>query len=151
MMNFASDFLRDLDARGFLYQCTAPEALDELCCGSEKLTFYIGFDPTAKSLHVGHLLWIKLVEKLQSSGHSPIILCGGATSKIGDPTWKDNQRVMLSDETISENTASILGKLSQLIQFEDQWRSSSLGMLRLTDCRGHKVQLFLIVEFPGVY
>jgi tyrosyl-tRNA synthetase len=118
-VDFSNEFLQDLKARGFLYQCTDFEALDELCCRGGKLTFYVGFDPTAKSLHVGHLLWIKLVEKLQNLGHNPIIICGGATSKIGDPTWKDKQRVMMNDETISENTTSILGKLRQLINFEN--------------------------------
>ncbi|MDR2598407.1 MAG: tyrosine--tRNA ligase, partial [Holosporales bacterium] len=118
-MDFSSEFLKDLSDRGFLYQCTDFEALDKLCCSGEKLTFYVGFDPTAKSLHVGHLLWIKLVEKLQSFGHNPIIICGGATSRIGDPTWKDKQRVMMNDEMIAENTASILEKLRQLIEFEN--------------------------------
>ncbi|MDR1034424.1 MAG: tyrosine--tRNA ligase, partial [Holosporales bacterium] len=95
-----------------------PKALDKFFCSGEKLVFYVGFDPTAKSLHVGHLLWIKLVEKLQRAGHKPIIICGGATGKIGDPTWKSKQRVMINEKIISENTELILEKLGQLINFK---------------------------------
>ncbi|MDR1476061.1 MAG: tyrosine--tRNA ligase [Holosporales bacterium] len=118
-MSFASQFLQDLDKRGFLYQCTDFDELDKAVCGSERFAFYVGFDPTAKSLHVGHLLWIKLVDKLQKFGLNPIVICGGATSKIGDPTWKDKQRVALGDDVVVANTKSILEKLNQLIRFEN--------------------------------
>ncbi|MDR1234356.1 MAG: tyrosine--tRNA ligase [Holosporales bacterium] len=118
-MKFSSQLLNDLNDRGFLYQFTDVEAMDKLFCSGEQIVLYIGFDSTAKSLHVGHLLWIKLVNKLQSAGHKPIVLCGGATSKIGDPTWKDKQRVALNEALILENTESIMGKLRQLINFDE--------------------------------
>jgi tyrosyl-tRNA synthetase len=125
-MTFSCDFLNELNKRGFLYQCTDFETLDKACYDGEKFAFYIGFDPTAKSLHVGHLLWIKLVEKLQHVGLKPIVICGGATSKIGDPTWKDKQRVPLDDETIASNSTSILSKLEQLIDFKNHDNSAIL-------------------------
>ena len=116
--NFSNLLLRDLYERGFLYQFTDQKGIDDLFNAKENVTFYVGFDGTAKSLHVGHLLWIVLVNKLQKGGHTPIILAGGGTSKIGDPTWKDTQRAMLGYESILENIDSIMRKLKQLIKFE---------------------------------
>lgn len=116
---FSSPILNDLDRRGFIYQITDPKALDELFCGSEEIVLYVGFDPTAKSLHVGHLLWIRLINKLQSLGIKPIIIAGGATSKIGDPTWKDKERVMLDYVTVINNMNSIIAKLKRLIKFDN--------------------------------
>ncbi|MDR0640135.1 MAG: tyrosine--tRNA ligase [Holosporales bacterium] len=117
-MKFDSQLLNSLHERGFLYQFTDAEAMDRLFCNGEQISFYIGFDPTAKGLHIGHLLWIKLVDKLQRAGLRPIILCGGATGKIGDPTWKDKQRVMLHENSVIENAESIMQKLRQLISFD---------------------------------
>jgi tyrosyl-tRNA synthetase len=85
----------------------------------KEIVLYVGFDPTAKSLHIGHLLWIRLVKKLQLAGAKPIVIVGGATSKIGDPTWKDVERAMLDYSTILENIESITGKLRKLIKFDD--------------------------------
>lgn len=116
---FLSPILNDLDRRGFIYQVTDLKALDNLFCGNEEIVFYIGFDPTAKSLHVGHLLWIKLVNKLQNLGIKPIIIAGGATSKIGDPTWKDKERVMLDYTTIIDNMNAIIEKLKKMIKFDN--------------------------------
>ena len=118
-IKFSSSVLNDLNNRGFLYQFTDAKALDELFSSKKEIVFYVGFDPTAKSLHVGHLLWIKLVNKLQNAGCKPIVIVGGATSKIGDPTWKDTQRVMLDYETVLENIKLITGKLDTLIKFEN--------------------------------
>ncbi len=109
-----SSFLQELDSRGFLYQCTNIEALDTIFNNNENVTFYLGYDPTAKSLHVGHLLWIRLVKKLHDAGHKSIILIGGATGKIGDPTWKETQRKMLDYNTILDNIASINNKLMSI-------------------------------------
>ncbi|MDR1488404.1 MAG: tyrosine--tRNA ligase [Holosporales bacterium] len=117
--NFNNKILRDLYDRGFLYQFTNVEAIDQLFSSGAPFTFYIGFDATAKSLHVGHLLWIMLVNKLQKFGAKPIVLVGGATSKIGDPTWKSKERSMLSDSSIQENIDSIMVKLSQFIDFNN--------------------------------
>ena len=116
---FSSPILNDLDRRGFIYQITDPKALDDLFCENEKIVFYVGFDPTAKSLHIGHLLWIRLINKLQKLGIKPIIIAGGATSKIGDPTWKDKERVMLDYVTVLDNMNSIIAKLKKLIKFEN--------------------------------
>jgi tyrosyl-tRNA synthetase len=117
-MRFSSPILNDLERRGFLYQITDPQALDEIFCCGEEVVFYIGFDPTAKSLHVGHLLWIRLIRKLQAAGAHPIVLVGGATSKIGDPTWKDKERVMLDYATVVENVRTITEKLRRLVKFD---------------------------------
>lgn len=117
--SFSSPILKDLNERGFIYQVTDPEALDRLFLSDEQITFYVGFDPTANSLHVGHLLWIRLIQKLQKLGIRAIIICGGATSKIGDPTWKDKERVMLDYATVLENIKFITAKLRTLVSFED--------------------------------
>ncbi|MDR0630478.1 MAG: tyrosine--tRNA ligase, partial [Holosporales bacterium] len=136
-MTFSSSILNDLDKRGFIYQSTDPQELDRLFNNNEKIVFYIGFDPTGKSLHIGHLLWIKIVSKLQKSGLEPIVIAGGATSKIGDPTWKDSERVMLNSETILENMKSIFKKLNTLTQAEilnnDDWLSKINYMEFLRD------------------
>lgn len=116
---FSSPILKDLNRRGFIYQITDPEALDKLFQSGEEITFYVGFDPTAKSLHVGHLLWIRLITKLQKLGIKAIIICGGATSKIGDPTWKDKERVMLDYSTVLENIEAITAKLKKLVKFDN--------------------------------
>jgi tyrosyl-tRNA synthetase len=117
---FRSDILNSLSDRGFLYQITDAGSLDDLLCDSASETiFYIGCDPTASSLHVGHLLWIKLVNKLQEAGLKPIVVIGGATGKIGDPTWKDQQRAMLELDVISSNVSSITSKLRTLLKFGD--------------------------------
>lgn len=116
---FTSTILQDLDARGFVYQVTDPVELDRLFNSGEKITFYVGFDPTARSLHVGHLLWMRLIAKLQKFGINAIIICGGATSKIGDPTWKDKERVALDYATVQANIESITQKLKKLVNFEN--------------------------------
>lgn len=124
---FKSDLLNDLNVRHYIYQATNIAAIDDLFCGDEPVVFYIGYDPTASSLHVGHLLWIKLVKKLQDAGHKPIVLCGGATGKIGDPTWKETQRKMLSYDAILDNIKSINRKLSTLIDFNSDNRAISVN------------------------
>ena len=117
MSRFTSPLLADLHARGYLYQFTDAAAIDALFCSGTPIVFYIGYDPTAPSLHVGHLLWIKLVNKLQRAGHNPLVVIGGATGKIGDPTWKDAQRKMLAYDVIESNINSINAKLARLIDF----------------------------------
>ncbi|MBQ9335201.1 MAG: tyrosine--tRNA ligase [Alphaproteobacteria bacterium] len=117
--NFSSPILKDLDERGFVYQVTDPEALDKLFLSGDSVTLYVGFDPTAQSLHVGHLLWIRLIKKLQQLGIHAIVICGGATSKIGDPTWKDKERVMLDYSTVLSNIKFITTKLQSIIKFDD--------------------------------
>jgi tyrosyl-tRNA synthetase len=107
MTNFKSDFLNILQERGFIHQCSDLDALDaKLCEGPQSA--YIGFDATAKSLHIGNLTGIMMLYWFQQCGHKPITLMGGGTSKIGDPSFKDEQRQLMTDEVIEENIANIV-------------------------------------------
>lgn len=101
-----SDFLHTLESRGFIHQCTDMDALDE-SFKQGTVTGYIGFDATAQSLHVGSLLQIMLLRHLQKTGHKPIILVGGGTTKIGDPSGRDASRQLLDDTQIAQNIAGI--------------------------------------------
>ncbi|PCI54983.1 MAG: tyrosine--tRNA ligase [Alphaproteobacteria bacterium] len=106
MTSYKSDFLNILEERGFINQCSNFEALDaKLCEGTQSA--YIGFDATAKSLHIGNLTGIMMLHWFQQCGHRPITLMGGGTSKIGDPSFKDEQRVLLDDDTINDNIRNI--------------------------------------------
>ena len=106
MNNYKSDFLNHINERGFIYQISDSDKLDKLFY-EEKITAYIGFDCTAPNLHIGSLMQILLLKKLQDFGHTPIVLIGGATSKIGDPSLKDKSRKMLSYEDINNNVKGI--------------------------------------------
>lgn len=110
MTQYKSDFLNILNERGFVHQCSDLEALDAKLCESPKdkpVSAYIGFDATAQSLHIGNLTGIMMLYWFQQCGHKPITLMGGGTSKIGDPSFKDEQRKLLDDETIEENIRNI--------------------------------------------
>ncbi len=103
---YKSDFLNILEERGFINQCSDLKALDKkLSEGTQSA--YIGFDATAKSLHIGNLTGIMMLHWFQKCGHKPITLMGGGTSKIGDPSFKDEQRVLLDDDTINDNIKNI--------------------------------------------
>ena len=106
MSNYKSDFLKHINERGFIYQISDSDRLDQIF-SKEKITAYIGFDCTAPNLHIGSLMQILLLKKLQDFGHTPIVLIGGATSKIGDPSLKDKSRKMLSYEDINNNIKGI--------------------------------------------
>ncbi len=106
MNNYKSDFLNHINERGFIYQISDSDKLDKLF-SEEKISAYIGFDCTAPNLHIGSLMQILLLKKLQDFGHTPIVLIGGATSKIGDPSLKDKSRKMLSYEDINNNVKGI--------------------------------------------
>tara|TARA_A100000164_G_scaffold243617_1_gene216632 strand:- start:777 stop:1997 length:1221 start_codon:yes stop_codon:yes gene_type:complete len=106
MNNYKSDFLNHINERGFIYQISDSDKLDKLF-SEEKITAYIGFDCTAPNLHIGSLMQILLLKKLQDFGHTPIVLIGGATSKIGDPSLKDKSRKILSYEDINNNVKGI--------------------------------------------
>lgn len=106
MTSYKSEFLNILTQRGFIHQCSDFESLDKkLCEGTQSA--YIGFDATAKSLHVGNLTGIMMLYWFQQTGHKPITLMGGGTSKIGDPSFKDEQRNLLDDATIEDNMNNI--------------------------------------------
>ncbi|NYZ13518.1 tyrosine--tRNA ligase [Azospirillum sp. RWY-5-1] len=113
-----SDFLRTLQERGFIHQCTDLAGLDALCLKGP-VTAYIGFDCTATSLHVGSLLPIMMLRWLQKTGHKPIVLMGGGTTKIGDPSGKDEQRQLLTPERIEENMAGIKRIFGRYLSFGD--------------------------------
>ena len=116
--NFSSSFLTVLLERGFIHQCTDFKGLDEKFSNSQKpVMAYLGFDATAKSLHVGSLLQIMILRHLQKCGHKPVILIGGGTTKVGDPTGKDESRQLLSAETIQENANSLASVFSKFIKF----------------------------------
>ena len=118
MTNYASGLLRLLDERGYIHQLTDAEGLDALA-QRQVVPVYIGFDATAPSLHVGSLVQIMMLRRLQQAGHKPIVLMGGGTTRIGDPTGRDESRKMLSDETIEANIASIATVFERLLTFGD--------------------------------
>ncbi|MFE0753773.1 tyrosine--tRNA ligase [Inquilinus sp. NPDC058860] len=117
MTGFRSDFLRTLEARGFIHQVTDAEGLDALAAKGP-VTAYIGYDATADSLHVGHLVQIMMLRWLQKTGGRPIALMGGGTTKIGDPTFRDDARPLLDDATINGNIASLRRVFASFLDFE---------------------------------
>jgi tyrosyl-tRNA synthetase len=116
MSTAKSDLLHELSARGYIHQCTDEAALDALA-RKEIITGYIGFDCTAPSLHVGNLVSIMLLRKLQQTGHRPIVLIGGGTTKVGDPSGKDESRKLLDDATIASNIEGIQRVFSKFVTF----------------------------------
>ncbi len=116
--SFKSEFLRTLEARGYIHQITHPEELDAAAAGGI-VTAYIGFDATAPSLHVGSLIQIMMLRRLQQAGHKPIVLMGGGTTKVGDPTGKDESRKLLSDADIAANIAGIKQVFARFLTFGD--------------------------------
>ena len=113
-----SEFLQEMQWRGFIHQATNIEALDE-ALASRSVTAYLGFDATASSLHVGSLLQIMLLRHFQRCGHKPIVLVGGGTTKVGDPSGKDASRQLLTQEKIDENIAGISQVFQKFITFGD--------------------------------
>ena len=118
MTHYQSDLLRLLNDRGYIHQLTDAQALDSLAAKSI-LPGYIGFDVTADSLHVGNLVQIMLLRRLQQSGHKPIVVMGGGTTKVGDPSGKDEMRKLLDDEGIASNFAKIRGSFENFLTFGD--------------------------------
>ena len=116
--NFKSEFLRTFVARGVYYDCTDAEALDALF-SKERVTAYIGFDCTAPSLHIGNLVQLMTLRRLQQAGHKPILLMGGGTTKIGDPSGKDETRLLLTPEKIQDNKNKIVASIRHLLKFGD--------------------------------
>jgi tyrosyl-tRNA synthetase len=117
MSAYKSDFLNILAERGFIHQISEPEALDALAKDGT-LTAYIGFDCTAASLHIGSLLPIMMLYWLQQTGHRPIALMGGGTTRVGDPSGKDESRRILTDEMIEQNLTGIRAIFSKFLKFE---------------------------------
>jgi tyrosyl-tRNA synthetase len=117
-MNYKSNLLRLLDERGYIHQVTDAQGLDALAC-RQIVPGYIGFDATAPSLHVGSLVQIMMLRRMQQAGHKPIVLMGGGTTKVGDPSGKDESRKMLSDEDIKANISSIRRTFEHFLAFGD--------------------------------
>lgn len=116
MSGFKSDFLNVMNERGFIHQMSDEAGLDDLL-SKEVITGYIGFDPTAQSLHAGSLIQIMMLYWLQQTGHRPIALMGGGTGMIGDPSFKDEARKLLTVEKIDDNIASIKRVFSRYVKF----------------------------------
>ncbi|HVM23545.1 MAG TPA: tyrosine--tRNA ligase [Sphingomicrobium sp.] len=116
MTEFRSSLLKLLDERGYIHQVTDAGALDALA-QKDVVSAYIGFDATAPSLHVGSLVQIMLLRRLQQAGHKPIVLMGGGTTKVGDPSGKDEGRQLLSEEQIDENIAGIRKVFERFLTF----------------------------------
>jgi tyrosyl-tRNA synthetase len=118
MSEFQSSLLRLLDERGYIHQATDSSALDALA-SREIVAGYIGFDATAPSLHVGSLVQIMMLRRMQQAGHKPIVLMGGGTTKIGDPSGKDESRKLLTHEDIQANIGSIRRVFEHYLTFGD--------------------------------
>ena len=118
MSNYESALLRLLDERGYIHQLTDAAGLDALAA-KQIVPGYIGFDATAPSLHIGSLVQIMMLRRLQQTGHKPIVLMGGGTTRIGDPTGRDESRKMLTDEAIEANVQSIFTVFDKLLKFGD--------------------------------
>ena len=117
-MTYASDLLRTLDARGYIHQLTDAAALDAMAA-REIVPGYIGFDATAPSLHVGSLVQIMMLRRLQQTGHKPLVVMGGGTTKVGDPSGKDESRKLLTDADIAPNIAGIRQVFDRFLTFGD--------------------------------
>ncbi|MBA3670304.1 MAG: tyrosine--tRNA ligase [Sphingomonas sp.] len=118
MSGYNSSLLRLLDERGYIHQATDADALDALAA-KQVVTAYIGFDATAPSLHVGSLVQIMMLRRLQQAGHRPLVLMGGGTTKVGDPSGKDESRKLLTDDDINANIAGIRKVFERFLTFGD--------------------------------
>ena len=113
---YKSDFLNVLDQRGFIHQISDPEGLDAAACAGP-ITGYVGYDATATSIHIGNLITVTLLYWMQQTGHQPISLMGGGTSMVGDPSFRDDQRQLLSVEKIASNIESIKTVYSRILHY----------------------------------
>ncbi|PZN93835.1 MAG: tyrosine--tRNA ligase [Alphaproteobacteria bacterium] len=145
-MTYTSDFLRTLEARGFIHQITDAAALDA-AASAGVVTAYVGYDCTAPSLHIGNLVSIMMLRHLQRTGHRPIVLMGGGTTKVGDPSGKDEGRQLLDDDRITANKASIRRIFERFLDFDgpnaaimadnDEWLSTLVYIPFLRDIGRH--------------
>jgi len=156
---YESDLLRLLEGRGYIHQVTDPGALDALAA-KQIVPGYIGFDATAPSLHVGSLVQIMMLRRLQQAGHKPIVVMGGGTTKIGDPSGKDESRKLLTPEIIDANIASIFTVFERLLTFgdgptdavmvnNDEWLSQ-LGYIELLRDVGPHFTINRMLTFDSV-
>src|ERR1044072_4265694 len=115
---FKSDFLNVLDQRGFSHQISDPEGLDALAAKGP-ISGYVGYDATATSIHIGNLISVTMLYWMQATGHKPITLMGGGTSMVGDPSFRDDQRQLLSIEQIETNIESIKKVYANILAYGD--------------------------------
>ena len=159
MTNYTSTLLRTLSERGYIHQLTDAEGLDKLA-NTAVIPGYIGFDATAPSLHVGSLVQIMMLRRLQQAGHKPIVVMGGGTTKVGDPSGKDESRKMLTPEGIQANIASIRTVFERLLTFgdgptdaimvdNDEWLSA-LGYVDLLRTVGPHFTINRMLTFDSV-
>jgi len=118
MSSYKSDFLNVLDQRGLIHQISDPAALDDACTKGP-ITAYVGYDATATSLHIGNLISVTMLYWLQQTGHRPITLMGGGTSMVGDPSFRDDQRQLLTEETIATNIEGIKKIFGRMLRYGD--------------------------------
>ena len=118
MTTYSSDFIKEITARGFIHQATDINNLDKLLDKSHIIPAYIGFDCTASSLHVGSLIQIMLLKWFQKCGHKPIVLLGGGTSLVGDPSGKDESRKLLNEDIIKSNSIGIKDVFNKFLNFD---------------------------------
>jgi tyrosyl-tRNA synthetase len=118
MSTYKSDFLNVLNERGLIHQISNPEALDKAACEGV-VTGYVGYDATATSLHIGNLITVTMLYWMQQTGHKPVTLMGGGTSMVGDPSFRDDQRSLLSMEKIDENITGIKKIFSRILSYGD--------------------------------
>ncbi len=159
MSKFQSSLLQLLDTRGYIHQATDAAALDALAA-KQVIPGYVGFDATAPSLHVGSLVQIMLLRRLQQAGHKPIVLMGGGTTKVGDPSGKDESRKLLTDADIQANIASIRLVFERFLTFgdgpsdailvdNDEWLAK-LGYLELLRSVGPHFTVNRMLTFDSV-
>ena len=159
MTEYRSDLLRLLSSRGYVHQVTDAAALDALAA-KQIVPVYVGFDATASSLHVGNLVSIMLLRRVQQAGHKPIVIMGGGTTKIGDPSGKDEVRKLLDDDGIAANIASIRRAFEKLLVFgdgatdavmvnNDEWLSK-LGYIELLRDVGRHFTINRMLTFDSV-
>ncbi|QPC99976.1 tyrosine--tRNA ligase [Qipengyuania soli] len=159
MSTYTSDLLRLLEERGYIHQITDPAGLDALAA-KQVIPGYIGFDATAPSLHIGSLVQIMMLRRLQQAGHKPIVVMGGGTTKVGDPSGKDESRKMLTNEDIDANIAGIRKVFERLLAFgdgptdavmvnNDEWLSK-LGYIELLRDVGPHFTINRMLTFDSV-
>ena len=117
-----------LKERGFIEQTTDEEGIRELL-GKEKIKFYIGFDPTADCLHVGHFMQVIIMMYMQKFGHTPVVLIGGGTTMIGDPSGRSDMRQMMTQETIRENGVQFKHLFDRFLEFDEEWQYTPSGIV----------------------
>src|SRR5215213_3043930 len=126
MSVYKSDLMQVLSERGYIHQCSDPEALDAAALAGP-ISTYVGYDCTAASLHVGSLVSIMMLRWLQKTGHKPITLMGGGTTRVGDPSGKDESRRLLDDEAIEANLVGIRAVFAKFLTFGDGPRDAVMA------------------------